>query len=83
MINQFNNNGQKEGIWEEYYINNNLYKIDNYINGKLDGYYQVYHANGKRYNHGFYKNNIQIGYWEQYQFGYNKIISIFIIYDGN
>lgn len=50
-------NGQKTGLWREYYNSGKLAAISLYMYGKLHGYYKSFHENGNvwavgNYNHG-------------------------------
>jgi antitoxin component YwqK of YwqJK toxin-antitoxin module len=40
-MNEYNDNGLKEGTWEEYSSNGKLLYKTNYVNGKLHGLYEV------------------------------------------
>jgi antitoxin component YwqK of YwqJK toxin-antitoxin module len=46
-INRYNEGGNKEGIWKEFYEGLKVRKEENYKNGLLDGYYKEYDVQGK------------------------------------
>ncbi len=55
-INRNNADGEKEGVWKEFYENGNLKEEKNYIDGKLNGYYKIYNEEGKLLNALKYKD---------------------------
>jgi hypothetical protein len=65
-INQYDYEGNKEGYWEEYRSNGNLWVKGSYVNGKEDGYWEVYYDNGRLMSKGNYKDGDREGYWEYY-----------------
>jgi hypothetical protein len=66
-INQFDiNTGKKEGIWEAYRDNGQLYYKCSYNNDERDGYWEGYHSNGQLMYKGSFKNDLRDGYWEGY-----------------
>jgi antitoxin component YwqK of YwqJK toxin-antitoxin module len=56
-INRYNKEGNKEGIWKEFYTNGILKTEKNYINGKLNGYSKIFNEEGKLLESIKYKNN--------------------------
>jgi antitoxin component YwqK of YwqJK toxin-antitoxin module len=46
-MNQFNQQGKREGYWEEYFSNGNVFHKGNYVNGGMDGYWEWYYENAK------------------------------------
>lgn len=56
-INRYNKEGNKEGIWKEFFINGVLQSEKNYLNGKLNGYSKLYNEEGKLLKSIKYKNN--------------------------
>ena len=46
-MNQYNENNEKTGYWEEYHSNGELYYKGNFINGKRSGYWEQYYYNDK------------------------------------
>lgn len=46
-INHYNSEGEKDGIWRNYYENGNIKDEKIYLNGKLNGYYKLYNEEGK------------------------------------
>ena len=65
QINQYNEYG-KQGYWEVYYDNKNLWYKGNFLNGFPNGYWEEYYENGLIYSKGSYKNGEKNGYWEFY-----------------
>ena len=60
-------NGEKDGVWEEYYDNGQTKSKYSYINGKpVDGIYSDYHKNGQLKSKGSYLNGEKNGVWEEY-----------------
>ena len=57
-INGFNDKGEKEGIWKEFYENGLLKEEKNYLSGKLNGYFKIYNEEGKLVNALKYKNGL-------------------------
>jgi antitoxin component YwqK of YwqJK toxin-antitoxin module len=55
-INQYNNDGKEDGLWEYYHLNGNLNLKGNYINGKEDGIWYEYFIDGKIAMTILYKN---------------------------
>jgi len=53
-MNGFNENGEKHGPWEEYWINGKLGYRGNYFNGKMHGLFERYHSNGNLSNLEFF-----------------------------
>jgi uncharacterized protein len=49
-------NGIKEGLWNYYHDNGQLYSKGNYKNGNQDGYWVHYHENGQLNSKGDFKN---------------------------
>jgi len=64
-INQYTNDGKKEGYWEEY-RNGYLYSKGLYINDKKEGNWENYYENGGLATKVPYKNDKMNGMWEQY-----------------
>ncbi len=55
-INRYNKNGQKTGVWKEFYPNNTIKTEKNYKNGKLNGYCKYFDKNGKLIKIDLYEN---------------------------
>jgi antitoxin component YwqK of YwqJK toxin-antitoxin module len=55
-INQYDYEGNKTGIWEEYHSNGGLMSKGSYKDNRRDGYWEWYYSNGKLYLKGSYKN---------------------------
>ena len=68
-INQFDSEGRKQGIWEQYYDNGDLSVKGGYINGEMDGYWEFYWENGKISSKGSFINGDRDGIWESYYNG--------------
>lgn len=60
FINQTDSKGIKQGVWREYYDNDNIRIEENYKNGVLNGYYREYSQAGKMLVSRFYENGILI-----------------------
>jgi len=60
FINQTDNKGLKQGVWREYYDNDNIKTDENYKNGVLNGYYREYSMSGKMLVSKFYENGILV-----------------------
>lgn len=56
FINQTDNKGLKQGVWREYFDNDNIRTEENYKNGALNGYYHEYNQAGKLLESRFYEN---------------------------
>jgi antitoxin component YwqK of YwqJK toxin-antitoxin module len=56
FINQTDNKGLKQGVWREYFDNDNIRTEENYKNGVLNGYYREYNQAGKMMVSKFYEN---------------------------
>ena len=54
IMNGFNENGLKEGPWEEYHDNGKLWYKVNYVNGKRHGFYERYNSNSESYLKQYY-----------------------------
>jgi uncharacterized protein len=65
-INQYDYEGNKTGIWEDYWGNGKLFYKGSYKNNDLDGYWEVYHSNGQLMFKGSYKDGGKDGYCETY-----------------
>ena len=52
--NRFNINGNRDGYWEVYYSNGNLWYKGWYKNGKREGYWEEYYPDGILWFKGFY-----------------------------
>jgi antitoxin component YwqK of YwqJK toxin-antitoxin module/GH24 family phage-related lysozyme (muramidase) len=66
QINQYTHDGKKDGIWEWYYDNGNLWSKGSYINGLRDGYFEYYGVDGELLYKGYYKDDKMDGIWEEY-----------------
>lgn len=60
FINQTDQKGQKQGVWREYYDNDNIKSEINYKNGLLNGYSREYNQAGKLLESKFYENGVLI-----------------------
>jgi uncharacterized protein len=65
-INQYDYEGNKTGIWEEYWSNGELLSKGSYKNDDRNGYWETYYDNGNLYSKGSYKDGKRDGYWEEY-----------------
>jgi hypothetical protein len=65
-INQYDNEGNKTGYWEEYWDNGDLERKGSYINGLMDGMWEIYYIDGELYSRGPYKDGERNGEWFYY-----------------
>jgi antitoxin component YwqK of YwqJK toxin-antitoxin module/GH24 family phage-related lysozyme (muramidase) len=65
-INQYDNEGRKQGYWEQYYDDGSLDGKGNYVNDMEDGYWEWYHENGQLASQGLSVDNQRDGIWEIY-----------------
>jgi uncharacterized protein len=56
FINQADNKGIKQGVWRDYFDNDNIKTEENYKNGELNGFYREYDQSGKMLVSRFYEN---------------------------
>ena len=66
IMNGFNENGLKEGPWEEYHDNGKLWYKVNYVNGNFHGLSEWYDSNGKLWYKVNYVNGKRHGFYERY-----------------
>jgi antitoxin component YwqK of YwqJK toxin-antitoxin module len=59
-INQYDMDGRKQGLWEDYYDSGNLYSKGNYINGKEEGIWEFYYSKGNLCSKASYVNGCVI-----------------------
>ena len=64
-INQYDSEGNKQGMWYDYY-DGKLYSKGNYINNKKEGYWETYHSNGQLEGKVSYVNGKRNGICEYY-----------------
>jgi antitoxin component YwqK of YwqJK toxin-antitoxin module len=67
-INQYDNEGNKTGYWEEYWDNGALDRKGSYINGLMDGMWEIYYIDGELYSRGPYKDGERNGEWFYYNY---------------
>jgi len=60
FINQTDSRGRKQGVWREYYDNDNVKKESNYKDGLLNGYYREYDDRGRILVSKFYNQGVEI-----------------------
>ena len=65
-INQYDDDGRKQGYWEEEYDYGEVNAKGNYINDKKDGYWEYYWDTGELFKQGTYKDGKKDGIWEEY-----------------
>jgi antitoxin component YwqK of YwqJK toxin-antitoxin module len=58
-------NGNKEGLYEQWYDNGKICVRCSYVNGKLDGLYESCHDNGKIWKRCNYVNGKKEGLYEK------------------
>ena len=56
FINQTDSRGLRQGVWRDYYDNDNIKTESNYKNGELNGFYKEYAQSGKLLVSKFYEN---------------------------
>lgn len=54
IINQRDENNNRQGYWEIHWFSGNMAFKGNYHNGKLIGYWENYHSNGKLESKEYY-----------------------------
>ena len=83
-INQYDENGLKQGYWDIYYGNDNIYfnSIGKYKNGKKYGVWEFYWDNGNIKYRGLFKDDKRDGMWEEY-FSNGKLFRKALYKDGN
>ncbi len=59
-------NSRKNGIWKEYFCNENFKSKINYVNNRPNGYAIVFHENGNIKEEGEWKNNRWVGAYKLY-----------------
>jgi antitoxin component YwqK of YwqJK toxin-antitoxin module len=59
-VNQYDMDGRKQGLWEDYYDSGKLYSKGNYINGIWEGNWEWYYDNGKISSKASYVNGYVI-----------------------
>ena len=65
-INQYNEKGERHGLWEQYHSNGKLRIKCTYVNGQLHGLWEKYWNNGQLWEKGTYINGKERGMWEHY-----------------
>ena len=60
IINRYNRNGEKHGLWEHYFENGNLYSIGLYKNGMRSGNWEFYYSNGGLRDKKLYREGVLI-----------------------
>jgi hypothetical protein len=59
-INQYDLDGRKQGLWEDYYENGRIRYKGNYVNGIWEGNWEWYYDNGKISSKASYVNGCVI-----------------------
>ena len=75
-MNKFNEQGQKHGPWEIYFLHDKLRYKGNYVNGKQHGLWEWYWFNGKLMYKRNYVNGKQHGLWEEYYYSNGNLKEI-------
>ena len=57
-------NDLKDGIWEEYDIQQNLIALGSYQSDLRTGTWEVFYTNGSLMQKGEFIKGFQVGYWE-------------------
>ncbi len=68
--------GTRNGIWKQYYENNNLKMSTSFINGKRHGEFILNYPNKLTEWKGYYKNDKRDGLWKHFDPEGNKNVSI-------
>ena len=77
-INQKDALGFKQGLWEEYWDNGNLYYKGSWLDGKQTGLWEHYwHNSGNLMCKGSFFNDKKTGIWEWYDIEGNLIRVIY------
>ena len=66
MVNQYNKEGKKEGLWVKNYDNGVVQEEKRYVNGIREGEYRSYYLNGQLETKKTYKNGNIDGVYETY-----------------
>ena len=80
-INQYDIDGNKQGVWCKYYSSGTLESKGLYVNGRREGYWEIFWASGKPSLVGFFKNGYKDGIWEYY-WSDGKLLSKELYSDG-
>ena len=64
-MNEFNDKGERHGLWENYLPNGQLSFRTEYFNDKRHGFYEEYSEDKLRWK-GEYQNGERHGLWERY-----------------
>ncbi len=64
-MNQYKD-GERDGLWEDYWSNGKPCFKGNYLNGKEHGHWEFYRLYGNLWSKGNYLNGKRIGYWEKH-----------------
>ena len=65
-LNQTDAQGLRQGLWERYWPNGNLWWKGSYLNGKQTGLWEWHWSNGNLWYKGSFLNGKEIGTWEWY-----------------
>ena len=65
-MNNYNENNQRHGPWEDYWSNGQIFWKGDYLNGNKNGLFETYFDNGQLYWKGKYKNGEWHGLYESY-----------------
>jgi len=63
---EFDDNGERHGLWKYYYPNSQLWSTGTYDHGKMTGKKQVYWEDGTLRYEGQFKNDVKTGTWTFY-----------------
>lgn len=72
--NQYNENGDRHGYWEEYWSSGEIMTRGCYKNGLKNGEWEQYWENGHLWKKGCYVNGIQTGHWVTYFSFHSRIM---------
>lgn len=76
-----NSNGEKHGLYEEWWENGQLAMRVNYVNGEYNGLYQEWWENGQLKSNCIYCNGQKEGVWQSWNRSGNRICDLTYI-DG-
>ena len=57
-------NGKRDGVWEMYHLNGQLWMEGTYKDGKKEGVWEEYEDDGQLYRKGSYADDKRDGVWE-------------------
>ena len=58
--------GQKNGLWEEYFANNQLMTTGSFTNGVMHGVWESFYENGNLFERGKLSNGVKEGLFQEF-----------------